>query len=195
MLDELRPLIETYGYLAVGVGCFFEGETAVILGAFAAVRDYLTMPGIVAAAFVGTVIGDNIWFWLGRRLGRPFLMRRRHWRRKSRRVELMARRHSTVTILSVRFLYGLRSVTPFVLGASRVHPLKFLLLESLSAAVWALLMGWLAWLVALAARSAATAENLEWYLVAAVLAVAAAIWIGYFLIGWLRTRNAQRSIE
>lgn len=188
MTDDPGALISTYGYLAVAVGCFFEGETAVILGAFAAVHGYLDMPGVVVAAFAGTVIGDNIWFWLGRRLGRPFLLRRSTWRRKARRVERLARSHGTVTILSVRFLYGLRSVTPFVLGAVRVHPLKFLLLESISALAWALLVGWVAWPLAVATVNAVGTGGAEWYVIGAILGAAVLIWTGYFLYQRLRLR-------
>lgn len=177
----LTEFISAYGYLAVGVGCFLEGEIAVLLGAVAAVNEYLRMPGVVVAGFFGTVAADNLWFWLGRRLGRPFLLRRRSWRRKSRQVELLARRHGTVTILSIRFLYGLRSVTPFVLGAVRVHPLKFLLLEAISTLVWALLVGWLAWTLASAAAGTAGTDGMGWQVILALLGVAALIWAGYFL--------------
>lgn len=181
MIDDLGAFISSYGYIAVAVGCFIEGEAAVILGSFAVLRGYLDMPSIMVAAFVGTVIGDNAWFWLGRRLGRPFILRRRGWRRKARRVQRLARNHGTMTILSVRFLYGLRSVTPFVLGAARVHPLKFLLLEMLSAVAWVLLVTWLAWLITLAASSAVDLDNMEWVVVGAVLGVATLAWGGYFL--------------
>lgn len=186
MLDNLAPLIQDYGYLAIAVGCFFEGETAMILGAFAAVNEYLRMPTVVAVAFLGTLIGDNVWFWLGRRLGRPFLRRNPVWRRKSRRVEKLARRHATVTILSVRFLYGLRSVTPFMLGAARVHPLKFMLLDTVSASIWALLVGWLSWMIAVATSRAAQSGTVEWFMVGVLLSVAAVIWLVYFAYSRLR---------
>lgn len=185
----LPELISNYGYLAVGVGCFLEGEIAVLLGAFAAVRNYLEMPGVIIAGFAGTVAADNLWFWLGRRLGRPFLLRRRAWRHKAQRVELLARRHGTITILSLRFLFGLRAVTPFVLGAVRVHPLKFLLLEAISTLVWALLVGWLAWTLAAAAAGGGVTDGMEWQVILALLGVAVLIWTGYFVYRRLRANG------
>ena len=44
-------------------------------------------------------------------------------------------------ILGFRFLYGLRTITPFLLGASGVPPLLFLLLNILGACLWALVVG------------------------------------------------------
>lgn len=177
----MSEFIAGYGYLAVSVGCFVEGEIAIILGAFAAAHEYLEMPGVAVAAFAGTVAADNLWFWLGRRLGRPFLLRRQTWRSKARRVERLSRRHGTVTILSIRFLYGLRTITPFVLGAVRVHPLKFLALETISTLVWVLLVSWLAWPLVLAAASATETARMEWYVIGVVLGVAALIWGSYFV--------------
>lgn len=177
----LSEFISDYGYLAVVAGCFLEGELAIIFGTVAAVGGYLQMPGIMVAAFFGTVAADNVWFWTGRRLGRPFLLRREVWRDKAQRVEYLARRHGTVTMLSLRFLYGLRTVTPFVLGAARVHPLKFLLLEMISALVWVVLVTWLARLITLAASSAVGLDNVEWLVVGVIVGMAVLIWTGYLL--------------
>ena len=63
---SLESLIDTYGYLAILVGTFFEGETVLVLGGFAAHRGYLDLPGVILAAFVGTLLGDQLFFVLGR---------------------------------------------------------------------------------------------------------------------------------
>ncbi|MBK5101143.1 MAG: hypothetical protein JJE15_09160 [Desulfobacteraceae bacterium] len=42
----LESLIDTYGYLAILVGTFFEGETILILGGLAAYREYLGLPWV-----------------------------------------------------------------------------------------------------------------------------------------------------
>lgn len=182
----LGEFISNYGYLAVIGGCFIEGELAILFGTAAAVSGYLPMPGVMVAAFFGTVAADNFWFWTGRRLGRPFLSRRPGWRDRARWAENLTERHGTVTMLSLRFLYGLRTVTPFVLGAVRVHPLKFLMLEAVSAFAWVSLVSWLAWPLVTATMNAAERDSAEWHVIGIVLAVAAAIWAAYFLYARLR---------
>ena len=62
----LQSLIDTYGYLAILVGTFFEGETILVLGGFAAYRGYLHLPWVIIAAFVGSLCGDQLFFFLGR---------------------------------------------------------------------------------------------------------------------------------
>ena len=49
-------------------------------------------------------------------------------------------------ILGFRFLYGLRTVTPFIIGASKVSPIRFLLLSTLGASLWAIVIGTLGYL-------------------------------------------------
>jgi membrane protein DedA with SNARE-associated domain len=44
-------------------------------------------------------------------------------------------------ILGFRFLYGLRTVTPFVIGMSRVPIVEFVLLNVIGAAIWAIVIG------------------------------------------------------
>ena len=46
-------------------------------------------------------------------------------------------RFETPMILSFRFLYGLRTVAPFVIGMSSVSVKKFILLNAAGALVWA----------------------------------------------------------
>jgi membrane protein DedA with SNARE-associated domain len=49
-------------------------------------------------------------------------------------------------MLGFRFLYGLRSVTPFVIGMSRIPTPRFFLLNVLGAALWAMAIGVLGYL-------------------------------------------------
>ena len=50
-------------------------------------------------------------------------------------------RFQTPMILSFRFLYGLRTVAPFVIGMSPVPAKKFVLLNAAGAVVWAVVVG------------------------------------------------------
>ena len=61
----IEYLIQTYGYVAILVGTFLEGETVLVLGGLAAHQGYLQLPGVMLAAFAGTLIGDQLFFFLG----------------------------------------------------------------------------------------------------------------------------------
>jgi len=137
----LEILIEKYGYLALLIGTFLEGETILILGGFAAHQGYLVLPYVIFSAFLGTLFGDQLFFFIGRFKGREFLDRRLKWRSRVEKAQRLLDRHHTLVIIGFRFIYGIRTVTPFVLGMSNVKTWRFVLLNILSAMVWAIGIG------------------------------------------------------
>jgi membrane protein DedA with SNARE-associated domain len=46
-------------------------------------------------------------------------------------------------VLGFRFVYGLRTVSPFVLGMGDIRPGVFVALDTAGVLAWAILMGWL----------------------------------------------------
>ena len=113
-LMSLIHLIHVYGYIAILVGCFLEGETVLVLGGVAAAQGYLVLPGVMAAAFIGSLSGDQLFFHLGRRYGPGVMARKPRLRRANARLQGWMGRYETWLVLGFRFLYGLRSAAPFV---------------------------------------------------------------------------------
>ena len=138
---SLQQLITDYGYLAILIGTFLEGETILILGGFASHRGYLELPWVVVSAFIGTLAGDQFYFYLGRKHGQNWLNKRPAWKAKSGKVYALLDRHQLWLILGFRFLYGLRTITPFIVGTSRISPIRFLFLNGLGAGLWAIVIG------------------------------------------------------
>jgi membrane protein DedA with SNARE-associated domain len=138
---SLSELISTYGYAAIGIGTFLEGETILVLGGFAAHRGYLELPWVLVSAFLGTLFGDQLYFYIGHTKGQSVLDKRPVWKSKSEKVFSLLKKHQVLLILGFRFLYGLRTVTPFVLGASKIAPLYFMILNILGAFTWTIVVG------------------------------------------------------
>jgi membrane protein DedA with SNARE-associated domain len=137
----METLIQNYGYLAILVGTFFEGETILILGGFAAQRGYLDLPWVMAAAFIGTLCGDQLFFILGRWHSRAFLSRRPKWNERIVKAEQLLKRFKILPMIVFRFFYGFRSVTPFVIGMSAFPAPRFVLLNAIGAGIWAVVIG------------------------------------------------------
>lgn len=133
--------IEQFGYLAVLVGTFLEGETILVLAGFAAHRGYLQLPWVIGAAFLGTLFGDQLFFYLGWKHSGYLLDRRQHWRSRIDAVQTRIQRHRVLIIILFRFLYGLRTITPFVLGMSKVPLRLFVPLNIIGALIWAVGIG------------------------------------------------------
>jgi len=137
----LESLIETYGYLTVLIGTFLEGETILVLGGFAAHRGYLGLHWVILAAFIGSLCGDQLFFYLGRRHSQTILAKLHSWKARIDRAQRLLDRFRTPLILAFRFLYGLRTVAPFVIGMSPVPTGQFIFLNAAGALVWAVAVG------------------------------------------------------
>jgi membrane protein DedA with SNARE-associated domain len=83
------------------------------------------------------MLGDQILFWVGRHFGARLLPRLHRHEATIKRVSGLIERYPTASIFSVRFLYGMRLVGPMVIGASRLSPLRFSLVNLVGAVVWA----------------------------------------------------------
>lgn len=178
----LETLIAQYGYLAILLGTLLEGETILVLGGFAAHRGLLKLWGVILAAFIGSLLSDQLFFFLGRRHGAALLARRPQWQAGVVRVRGLLNRYSTWLILSFRFLYGLRNVTPFALGMSDVSTLRFVVLNAVGAALWAVVIALIGWFVGEAAKQMlGHLQRYERGIGAAIIVAGALLWIWHHL--------------
>lgn len=133
---SLPQLLADYGYLAVFVGSVLEGETILILAGFAAHQGYLSLSWVMVLAFCGGTLGDQIYFFIGRRWGDPLLHRLPRLQSSAQRVHRLLLHHHAALIVGVRFMYGLRIVGPIVIGTSDVPAWRFLAFNLVGAALW-----------------------------------------------------------
>ncbi|MCG6939261.1 MAG: DedA family protein [Gammaproteobacteria bacterium] len=133
----LESLLTSYGYPIVVIGTFLEGETVMILAGVAAHLGYLSLDWVIICGFSGTMLGDQLYFYLGRRHGKSMLAKRPSWQVPAERVFSKLRKHQNLLILSFRFIYGIRTVSPFAIGMSDVSYLRYTLFNIIGAGIWA----------------------------------------------------------
>ncbi len=123
---DLAGLVESYGYLAVALGTFLEGESVLLLAGFAARRGYLDLTDVILVALAGGTLGDQFFFTLGRLGGPPLLTRFPSLQAAQARVAPHIRRHQYLIVVFVGLMYGLRVAGPIVIGISGVDRRRFL---------------------------------------------------------------------
>lgn len=190
----LESLINTYGYAAILVGTFVEGETILVLGGFAAHRGYLALSWVLVAAFIGSLCGDQLFFFLGRWHSQTFLAKHPSWKVRVDMAQGLLERFQRPLILLFRFLYGLRTVAPFVIGMSRVPIAQFLLLNIVGALVWAIVVGAGGYLFGTALEILiGDIKRYETALFAAIAAIGVLIWTIHLYFRRRRETPATRS--
>ncbi len=185
---DLALLLGRYGLWAVFAGSLLEGETVLMLAGFGAHRGYLDFHAVIAVAWAGATLGDQFYFWLGRRHGSALAQR---WPSRAaalqRALELIER-HPLAVILAMRFAWGLRTALPLAIGISGVPAGRFLLLNVLSAALWALLVAGAGWLLGeTLARHMQDVQRIEHWALLGLLLAAVLVQLGRRW--WLRKRS------
>ncbi len=143
----VEPLLQRWGYLGIFVGTFLEGEVVVLLAGALAHQGVLSLWGVILSAFAGSLSGDQLYFLLGRLRGPDLLARHPRLAEPARRARAWLERRGDAFVLSFRFLYGLRTVTPLLLGAAGYPVRRFVALNAAGAAAWAPAIAAVGWAV------------------------------------------------
>lgn len=125
------------GYLALFLGAFLEGETVVFLAGLAAQHGYLSLPAVMAVAGAGAFLGDQAFFFIGRRYGNRLLERFPRVAARAPRVQAMLRRWDLPAIVLLRFAYGVRMAAPLVIGTCAIPAWRVALFNLVGVLLWA----------------------------------------------------------
>jgi membrane protein DedA with SNARE-associated domain len=156
-MASLQEVIGRWGYLVIFAAMLLEnaglplpGETVTLLGGYAAGSGQLNILGVMGAAAGGAVLGDNIGYWVGRRLGWGLILKVGRWLGQSpaqlEKLREQFLRHAGKSVLLGRFVAVLRVVAGPMAGAVGMPYPKFLLSNLVGATLWATTMVSLAWL-------------------------------------------------
>ena len=182
----VMALLET----GAGIGLVAPGELAVVIGGVTAGQGHTNLVLLIVIVWACALTGDLTSYFLGRRLGRTFLLRHGHLVKltpdRLAQVETFLRRHGGKTIILGRFIGLVRSVAPFVAGSSRMPAGRFVPATFVASGLWSAafcLLGYVFW------RSFDQAAELarEGTLVFAVLVLAS---VGVVVV-WRRRRERR----
>lgn len=132
----MEAFISTWGYWAVFLGSLVEGESVILTAGFLSAQGYLSLPKIICVAFIGTLIADQLLFHVGKYYGIKIIDRFPRLKKPAERAFELLHRYDTIFILSFRFIWGIRVISPIIIGASGVPFKRFSLLNLIAAAVW-----------------------------------------------------------
>jgi membrane protein DedA with SNARE-associated domain len=127
---------------AAFLGLLVPGESLMLASGFFAQQGVLELDVVALVGITGAIVGDNIGYQLGFRLGREWLLH--HGARfglKPRRLEKAEAffvRHGAKAVFLGRFIGFARALVPFLAGASRMRYRQFMLYNAVGAVLWGL---------------------------------------------------------
>lgn len=134
---ELEDFLQQYGYFALSVATFFEGEIAILLASSLIFRGLFDGPQTVFFAFLGSFISDWLYYLIGRLNGKVFVERRAPLQKRMRPLLTFFEKNKIQILFSYRFLYGFRVVIPLLIGMSGINPRQYLFYSIVAGMIWA----------------------------------------------------------
>lgn len=135
-MESFLSFVHEWGYIAVFLGAIVEGETVILTASALSALGYLNFYKVMAITFCTTVVVDQGLFIVGRRYGPAFFERFPKLRLRADRAFKLLHRFDKWFILIFRFIYGIRVISPIVIGAAHVEHKRFAPLNVLSAFLW-----------------------------------------------------------
>jgi len=147
IFGALAPILNSYGYLAVGGLLFLEdfgipvpGETILIAAAVYAGAGQLNIVVVVLIGFLAALLGDNVGFAIGHFGGRALVLRFGRYvfltAERLDKAEGFFTRHGGKVVTIARFVEGLRQANGIVAGLAKMPWRRFLVFNALGAAIW-----------------------------------------------------------
>jgi len=162
VIREIGARLGKWTYLLVGALAFLEtgafvglvapGEATILLGGFVAGQGKISVVVLLAIVWGAAVAGDVTSYFLGRRLGREFLLkhgdRLKLTHERLEKIEGFFDRFGGSAILLGRFVGLIRAFAPFIAGASKLPFRRFLPYDIVGAGLWGcglVVLGYVFW--------------------------------------------------
>ena len=147
LVAGLESFVRHYGAFSVmpilaieAIGAPVPGELLLIFASVLAGRGEMSLPALLVCAWVGSVIGDNLGFLIGRKLGRATVLRYGAkvglTKERFSGIEQKYTRYGSATVLFARFFNILRQLNGIVAGMLGMSWWRFALFDAVGAALW-----------------------------------------------------------
>lgn len=125
-------LVET-GFL---VGFFLPGDSLLIAVGLLAAAKQLQLPWALLALFLGSLLGNNLGYYLGRQVGLALLDRAKVKPEDLDRTRRFMARFGPLSILIGPYIPVFRAVVPFMCGTVKMPWPRFFVLSLLGSLLW-----------------------------------------------------------
>jgi membrane protein DedA with SNARE-associated domain len=151
MAGWIAWIVENLGYFGVTLLTFAETifpplppEVIIPLAGLEAQRGAMSLPGVIAAGTLGTMIGNTIWFLLARHLGllrfKPLVERYGRWLTTEwadiERGEHYFSQHGALFVFVARVLPAIRTFISIPAGFSQMSVAPYFLWSTLGTTIW-----------------------------------------------------------
>ncbi|MBD2665071.1 SNARE associated Golgi protein-related protein [Richelia sinica FACHB-800] len=146
---DLPQLIQSLGYFGVWgmifaesgllIGFFLPGDSLLFTAGFVASQQLLNIWILIIGAFICAVLGDNVGYATGHKLGRKLFQREDSWffhKKHIVKTQKFYQKHGKKTIVLARFFPIIRTFAPIVAGLGEMQYRTFMSYNLIGGLVW-----------------------------------------------------------
>jgi len=129
--------LSRYGYFAILVAAFWEGEAVLMTAGTLCGAGYLDWRLTIIAAAIGGSAGDQIYFYAAHERAARIIQKSKRLRKWYPKISKFVLRHGTIAVLLSRFAAGLRITIPIICASAGMPAKKYSILNLISGFLWA----------------------------------------------------------
>jgi len=152
-MEWAQQFVEQYGYWAVFIWTFIEGETAFIVAAALAAAGVLETWKVIVVAACGAFIGHLFFFALGRWRGKKIIHAVPMLQKHVPKANIILNKYAHWSIFIFQYLYGTRLAAAILFGCSSITFWRFFFLQIINCIIWAIVIYTIGHFLGLAAMS------------------------------------------
>lgn len=134
----MEDLISRYGYIAIFILTFFEGESVLIAAGFLAFNKHLDAHAVILVSVIASYIGHGTFFLIALHRREAFItFTQKVIKVNLTKLESLMAKYGVASIFISQWLYGFRLMSAAVLGLSRMGKKKYFTFLLISCLIWA----------------------------------------------------------
>ncbi len=139
-MEWAQQFVEQYGYWAVFIWTFIEGESVFIAAAALAAAHIMEPWKVIVVAACGAFFGHLVFFTVGRWKGMDIILSVPLLARHYPKANLILDKYAHWSIFIFQYLYGTRIVAAILFGCSSIEFWRFFILQIINCIAWAFII-------------------------------------------------------
>ncbi|SFV58810.1 membrane protein [hydrothermal vent metagenome] len=145
-MENIFDLLASWGYLIVAFYSFGGGMLALAGAGILASMGKMDIGLAIAIAIIFNFIGDAVLFYMGQNNKKDVKVYLDKFKgRIHARTILLMRKYGWAVVFLQKYLYGIKTLVPIIMGLSKYDFRKFIILNVFASIVWGLVVGLLSY--------------------------------------------------
>ena len=140
-MEHIIHNLATYGYLILAFYSFGGGMLALIGAGILSSMGEMDITTSIIIATISNFIGDTALFYMSQVNKKEVMKYMKKHRRKIAYTNLLMRKYGWFAVFIQKYIYGVKTLVPIVMGLSRYDFKKFIILNFFASILWGLIIG------------------------------------------------------